>query len=59
MWSREPLPGDPVEDWGNQKIGIVVSFNHAADLLVIADSEDNHWEAPLAETAPYAIVEDW
>lgn len=55
MWSREPLPGDPVEDLMNHRVGIVVAFSHTLDMLVLADSEGNEWEVPLADTSPYAV----
>lgn len=58
MWTREPVPGDPAEDIANDRIGIVVAIHHASDTLVLSDSE-GEWEAPLHETQPYSVTEDW
>jgi len=57
MWSREPILGEPVQDLANDKIGIVVSINHASDTIVLEDSDGNQWEAPIADAEPYAITE--
>lgn len=57
MWTREPLPGEPAEDFANHRIGFVVSFNRASDTITLEDAEGNQWKAPLHETEPYAIAE--
>lgn len=57
MWGREPMLGEPVQDLAEDKIGIVVSINHASDTLVLEDSDGHQWEVPLADTEPYAVTE--
>jgi len=51
------MPGDPVEDLSTSQIGIVVSYDHTADTVLIA-SGDFQWEAPVADTVPYAVWTD-
>lgn len=57
MWDRTPMLGEPVLDLANDKIGVAVSINHASDTLVLEDTDGHQWEATLADTEPYAVME--
>jgi hypothetical protein len=56
MWNRDPLPGEPVEDMANHRVGIVVAFDHTSDTVRIVDAEHNEWDVPLADIVPFSVV---
>jgi hypothetical protein len=56
MWHRDPVPGEPVEDLANQRVGIVVSVDHTSDTVRLVDRENNEWDVPLSDTVPFSVV---
>ncbi len=51
MWTRHPEAGERCRDLSNDRVGTVVRYDSAYDVVVLQD-RDGEWEAPLEETTP-------